>query len=249
MGDALDQVLPKGRHKGKIYCAGSTITADQFHRQLKPLGTILKKGESMYTTFPRPYKNYIPGQPAHKIIFSDTYYDMFQEIEDIATEFILYQYMQCTRRTKILQYIHECKNIVPIDLCIANTFFTHLTLHGKGEIRHKSYITSFYKHVDPNDILIVIVHLGDVKDGGETVYYKGDEKNPGEVIKIIPHCNGNIQIGCYNKILHAQLPYEGRRCSMILNLKEPIVNYFKKYGSNAYNQYQMMGYPNKFIPY
>ena len=69
----------------------------------------------------------MPGQPAHKIIFSDTYYDMFQEIEDIATEFILYQYMQCTRRTKILQYIHECKNIVPPDLRIADTFFTHLT--------------------------------------------------------------------------------------------------------------------------
>ena len=67
--------------------------------------------------------------------------------------------------------------------------------------------------------------MGDVKDGGENVYYK-DEKNSGEAIKIVSYCNENIQIDCYNKILHAQLPYEGKRCSMILNLKEPIVNYF-----------------------
>ena len=32
---------------------------------------------------------------------------------------------------------------------------------------------------------------------GETVYYKGDKKT-GEAIKIVPHSNGNIQIGCYN---------------------------------------------------
>ena len=130
--------------------------------------------------------------------------------------------MECTRQTKILQYIHECQNIVSPDLLIADTFSTHLTLHGKGELRDKSYTTSFYKHVDPNDIITVIIYLGDVKDGGETVYYKGDEKNPGEAIKIVPHNNGNIQIGCYNKILHAQLPYDGRRHSMVLNLKEPI---------------------------
>ena len=54
------------------------------------------------------------------------------------------------------------------------------------------------------------------------------KKKTGEVMKIVPHHNGNSQIGCYNKILHAQLPCEGRRCSMILNLKKPIVNYFKK---------------------
>ena len=249
LAEALDQVVPNGRHKGKIYCAGSTITADQCHRQMKPLNTIIKKGESIYTTFPRPYKNYVPGQPAHKIIFSKTFYDLFQEIEKIAIEFILRHYMECTRRIKILQYIQECRNIVPPDLRIADTFFTHLTLHGKGELRDKLYTTSYYKHVDPNDIITVIIHLGDVKDGGETVYYKGDEKKPGVAKKIVPHLNGNIQIGCYNKILHAQLPYEGRRCSMILNLKEPIVNYFKKYGSDAYEQYRLMGYPRKFSAY
>ena len=59
--------------------------------------------------------------------------------------------------------------------------------------------------MDPNDILTVITHFGDVKDSGETVYYKGGEKIPREAIKIVPHRNGNIQIGCYNKILHAQL--------------------------------------------
>ena len=52
-------------------------------------------------------------------------------------------------------------------------------------------------------------------------------KTPGEAIKIVPRRNENIQIDYYNKILHAQLPYEGRRCNMILNLKEPIENYFK----------------------
>ena len=65
MSDSLDRVTPHGRHKGEIFCAGSTITADRYHLQLKPLHVKRKRNESMYTTFPRPYKNYIPGGTAH----------------------------------------------------------------------------------------------------------------------------------------------------------------------------------------
>ena len=54
-------------------------------------------------------------------------------------------------------------------------------------------------------------------------------------MKKIPHKNGNIQIGCYNGILHAQTPYKGRRGSMVLNLKAPIINYFKTYGKMHMN--------------
>ena len=68
---------------------------------------------------------------------------------------------------------------MPLDLRIADTFFTHLTLHGKGELRDVSYKTSYYKHVDLHDILTVIIHFGNVKEGGETVYYKGTEKMQG----------------------------------------------------------------------
>ena len=56
----------------------------------------------MYTTFTIPYKKYVPGKPGHKIFFSKKYYDLFQEIEDIAMEFIVRHYMQCSRGTKIL---------------------------------------------------------------------------------------------------------------------------------------------------
>ena len=48
----------------------------------------------MYTTFLRSYKNYVPDQPAHTMIFSKTYNDLFQEIKDIATEFILRHYIR-----------------------------------------------------------------------------------------------------------------------------------------------------------
>ena len=54
--------------------------------------------------------------------------------------------------------------------------FYSFKLHGKGELRDVSYETSYYKHVDPHDILTVIIHFGNVKEGGETVYYKGTEK-------------------------------------------------------------------------
>ena len=235
--------------KVKFFCAGSTITADRCHLQLKPLHVKRKRKESMYTTFPRPYKNYIPGGTAHRIIFSDTYYNLFKEVEQIAIEFVLRHYFQSNRRNKILHYITQCKKNVPLDLRIADTFFTHLTLHGKGELRDVSYETSYYKHVDPHDILTVIIHFGNVKEGGETVYYKGTEKNAGDAVKKIPHKNGNIQIGCYNEILHAQTPYIGRRGSMVLNLKAPIINYFNTYGKNAYEQYREMGYPAKFSPF
>ncbi len=46
-------------------------------------------------------------------------------------------------------------------------FFTHLTLHSKGELQDKSYVTSFYKHVDPHDILTIIIHLGNDKNREE----------------------------------------------------------------------------------
>lgn len=248
LSESINRVTPHGRHKGEIFCAGSTITADKCHLQLKPLHIKRKRNESMYTTFPRPYKNYIPGGIGHQIIFSDTYYNLFQDIEKIAIEFVLRHYFQSNRRNKILHYINKCKKIVPLDLRIADTFFTHLTLHGKGELRDLSYETSYYKHVDPNDILTVIIHFGKVVEGGETVYYKGSERNAGDPVKKISHENGNIQIGCYNEILHAQTPYKGRRGSMVLNLKSAIVNYFEMYGKLAYEQYREMGYPEKFSP-
>ena len=249
LSNVLNRVTPHGRHQGEIYCAGSTITADQCHLQLKPLHMERKKNESVYTTFPRPYKNYIPGHEAHQMIFSETYYNLFQEIEEMTIEFVLRHYFNSNRRDKILHYINQSLKIVPLDLRIADTFFTHLTLHGKGELRTKSYETSYYKHVDPNDVITVIIHFGIVKEGGETVYYKGTEKEPGDEIKKISHENGNIQIGCYNEILHAQVPYEGCRGSMILNLKVPIINYFETYGQEAYKQYQQMGYPDRFSPF
>ena len=51
--DALDQVFPKGRHNGKIYCTGSMIIADQCHQQLKPLNIIIKKGRIKVYNIPK----------------------------------------------------------------------------------------------------------------------------------------------------------------------------------------------------
>ena len=65
LSDSLDRVTPHGRHKGEFFCAGSTITADKCHLQLKPLHVKRKRNESMYTTFPRPYKIYFPGGTGH----------------------------------------------------------------------------------------------------------------------------------------------------------------------------------------
>ena len=91
----------------------------------------------------RPYKNYIPGGTAHRIIFSDTYYNLFKEVEQIAIEFVLRHYFQSNRRKDITLY-HPMQKNVPLDLRIADTFFTHLTLHGKGELRDVSYETLYY---------------------------------------------------------------------------------------------------------
>ena len=51
-----------------------------------------------------------------------------------------------------------------MDLRIADTFFTYLTLHGKGELKDVSYETLYYKHVDPHDLLTIIIHFGNVKE-------------------------------------------------------------------------------------
>ena len=111
LSDSLDRVTPHGRHKGEIFCAGSTITADKYHLQLKPLHVKRKRNESMYTTFPRPYKNCIPGGTGHQIIFSDTYYNLLKEVEEIAIEFVLRHYFQSNRRKKVLHYINQCKKV------------------------------------------------------------------------------------------------------------------------------------------
>ena len=59
----------------------------------------------------------------------------------------------------------------------------------------------------------------------------------------IPFCNSNNQIVCYNKIVHAQLPYEGSRGSIVLNHKEPIIKYFQSYEQKGYLQNSSKGYP------
>ena len=115
LAESLDQVIPSGRHKGEIFCGGSTIPADKCHQKLKPF-TMNRGKKSIYTTFPRPYKKCIPGQPGHQKISLKTFYSLFQEVQDITLQFVKSYYMPSTRSNKMLYIIDKYQNIVPSDL-------------------------------------------------------------------------------------------------------------------------------------
>ena len=217
----------------KMFGLGSTITATHWPR-------FLQDGEAH--TLPRPYQKCKPHQNGWILMKQKWFQKIANLLEDLVFQYL--NTIETTQHTlQVISDLEEIKTIVPSCLRIANTIFTQLTIttsNGKDNME---------THVDDGDIICSVVHLGNVKKGGSTMYFdlliKSD--NMKETCSIIFE-HGRIQIVFFDKVYHCVESFEGQRFSLNFNVKRKILQHFQTHGSKYYNQYIDNNYEgNQFL--
>ena len=89
--------------------------------------------------------------------------------------------------------------------------FTSLaTIGGNLYKRHVKNLN--HVHKDSKDLLSVIIILGIDVNGGETVFYDGENMNDiGKRAHVLKHSHGRCVIGSFDKILHEGSIWTGHR--------------------------------------
>ena len=152
------------KRKVGMYLFGSTITATRYPKYIH-------KGKEY--CLPRPYRNSKPENEGETIFSQNKFLvDMIVDIEKIVVHFLQY-HCRIEKLAKLtLFHISRCKTIVPSNLRLAGTFFTHCTVIGTFE----SIDAEIPPHFDENDLISVVFHADRVREGGDTLYFDGVKK-------------------------------------------------------------------------
>ena len=99
----------------------------------------------------------------------------------------------------------EAKQMIPKECRIGDTCFTKLaTIEGNLYTRHGKNLNRVHK--DSKYILPVIIILGTDVNGGETVFYDGENMHDiGKISHVLKHSHGRCVIGYFDQILHEDL--------------------------------------------
>ena len=151
-----------------MYLYVSTITATQYPKFVH---------EGKEYVLPRRYGNCKPNHPGNNMLGNNPCLSkMIQDIEDIVIHFLQYHCKSVKLTRTTLLDIQASKNLIPESLRLSGTFFTHSTVIGT----FNEVDAEIPPHFDENDIISVIFHVGNVKEGGETLYYNGSQKKLGK---------------------------------------------------------------------
>ena len=214
-----------------MYCFGSTITATRYPKYIK---------SGQHKILPRPYDKCKPGHSGDIFLNSLWFSEFVWAVESATLRFLREVHPHGKDRDDLLHKVMLCRTYVPEELRICKTFFTHFTMLG-----HLEQGEGVPLHFDEKDIITALVHVGDVKQGGATTYYDGlSIKNKGKKIKEVEFRHGQIQIGCYNKILHGADNWIGPRLVFNFNIKVGILDHFLQEGDYYFNQYRTSGFPS-----
>ena len=115
-----------------------------------------------------------------------------------------------------------------------------------GIIRNMNSVNNeVSKHVDKEDYITVLFHIGFPTKGGETNYYSGlTSKNYCKLEQQIQFEHGRITIGRFHKIVHSAESCVGHRGCINLNLKKMVLVRFLKHGTKFYSQFKNNYFPS-----
>ena len=211
---------------------GSTIGATRYPQFIK---------DDEYKILPRPYHTSKPGNKGWKLIQTFEILNLIKHIEAITFQYFNQIYPDRKKQRVILYMIQKAKEVIPSSCQIGETFFTHMPLIGN--LSTNGDLVS--KHVDKDDFITVLFHLGEPLHGGGTDYYTGLTRDEyGFLAKHIPCEHGRLTIGCFDKIIHRGEPWEGSPGCFNLNLKKKVLEHFLRYGMKYYSQYERNNYPS-----
>ena len=225
--------LRSSQRKIPMYLFGSTIGASQFPQYLDSNG---------HHNLPRPYRNYKPGSPARAITDSHWFTEFAMDVEKCVIEFLkeIYPYHKKAELTLFL--MATAKAMIPQECRISNTAFNHMTL--LGNLNHESSM-NIGAHIDDQDIVTALFHVGKPIKGGETHYYSGkSKKEKGDVMICVPFKHGRLQVGFFDDTVHCATNWEGIRGGINFNLKKNVLSFFmNKKLRKYYDQYAEAGFP------
>lgn len=214
----------KGKRKVQMRLFGSTLGASKYPR-------FSKNGGEDFHMIPRPFSNSRPGKKGYLALKEKWFIELVKEINNIAMCYIIEESKKHTWARKVLTDIKDSLKLVP-DCCrICSSCFTMMSING-DQFSSKDGISA---HFDKQDSFNVLLHVGNVKEGGSTRFYSGSsESDMGKMIMEIPFHHGYMQMGCFKDILHGTSGWKGDRCSINFAIKPLILNHFRKEGLKYY---------------
>ena len=104
-------------------------------------------------------------------------------------------------------------------------------------------------HIEEEDIVTALFHIGEPKSGGSTLYFNGaSSKNKGKIQYIVPFQHGRLQVGFFNETVHAGGEWQDIRGGINFSLKRNILRFFQdKELSKHYDQYGRVRFPSDNI--
>ena len=160
--------------------------------------------------------------------------EFVRSIEQITIKYFETIYPDNKKSKTILYLINKSKKVIPSSCQIADTFFTHMSIIGNLN-ENGDYVS---KHMDKEDFVTALFHVGDPSNGGETKYYTGlTSKSFGHLAKEISCQHGQLTIGYLNKILHSRGSWSEIRGCINFYLKKKVIEQFLRYGNKYYKQF------------
>lgn len=231
--------------KNSFYQFGSTMGSakyPKFRREIDSCGDKKIYSESM---LPRPVVCCRPSNLGWSMQKEPWLIDLVRDLEQYTISYIERHSHCIPHANEFIKQLMQFKHGVDRNLLICNSIFNQMIMIG--EMKQNSNINL---HVDKDDAISCILHLGKVTSGGSTNYYNGLKagKNVptclnGQLVHSVPFEHGRIQIGFYKDIVHGVDHWEGPRITLDFNTKIGVLNHFCIYGNRYTNQYKQAGYP------
>ena len=132
--------------------------------------------------------------------------------------------------------MEKAKEMIPKECRIGDTCFTSLVnIGGNLCTRHAKNLN--HVHKDSKDLLSVIKILGTDVNGGEKVFYDGDNMNDiGKRSHVLKHSHGRCVIASFDKILHEGSIWTGNRTVLSCILHKSIFLHFVHNGTRFYEK-------------
>ena len=95
-----------------------------------------------------------------------------QSVESTVLDFLQNVHEERNEANKIISLMKQCKTLVPYELRVGGSSFTHMSVIGRMQDKGEVPI-----HFDEKDYITALVHLGQVDMGGSTQYFDGVSLN------------------------------------------------------------------------
>jgi len=233
---ATGTYMKKSQRKISMFMFGSTIGATNYPCYFDG---------SLYHNLARPYANFKPGSPARIKMNEGWFKNFVMYIEKCVFFFLRELYPNKDKAKLTLFKIALAKKVIPLNCRIAGSFFNHMTCLGYLKEEKDVRIEP---HLDEEDVITALFHVGKPTLGGNTQYYSGSSKDDiGKMVYSVPFEHGRLQIGYFNNIVHEASSWNGLRGGINFNLKNNVLDFFEDRKNRLhYEKFERDGFPKNY---